>query len=822
MTAQKRTDRKPPLFRRRLALRCCGEQVLLPFYALSYIRLSSTMPAPFINRTDSGMPKTTHHFDATRIALYCRTRLAGHLAPDDLLRLRTYLELCLARGQFPPYRGHAVDAVLLSEQTGIETTALQSARSHIQPLCDALYRALADQPLKQPTSARPRPRRTLRSDEGGIGCSSSLSPKHSRKPLPIDPHPEPLWHEWSDPSDLPSTLRLHLARHGESVSMLARAVTAAGVRLERHTLENWVKAKTSPRSIASFQALDRIEERYKLPEGSLRAKLPHPARAAHGHVLADLPASERRRLAWHLPDDFARRSAAEQDQILSWVRTTIISGSTDYRRYQAAAQRQRFAVRFRALDGTGRWTSTRKTRSPARADEPNLTIGADDGKASVSMVEDAPERLQREMTELLRFKTATLTAFGLRRSGVWNAETTSQKIEHFGLMFGALVASPDSEIRGYGAELASLPFAHLVFPRVWDWYLSWREARRGFYTKWEVDMLALGLSLTQKETGWLRQTPHLGEHLSPIPGLVGEVEIAAAQADWHAACDAVHAHGRHRTRELKRVARIHRDPFEPILPILEAKSPVGEYRKITEEIVRRMPDERHYPKAAAEAVRAFLLLRFGLHTGLRQKNLRELLVCPRNRIPTAERVLEERRRGELRWSTRDGGWEILIPALAFKNHNSSFFGSKPFRLILPDLGGLYDAIEAWVGRHRARLLGPAEDPGTFFVKSVKRSSANAAYCQNTFFEAWRIAIQRYGIHNPYTERGAIVGLLPHGPHNIRDVLATHILKQTGSYEQASYAIQDTPEMVAQHYGRFLPQDKAEIAARVLNQVWEAA
>jgi hypothetical protein len=96
------------------------------------------------------------------------------------------------------------------------------------------------------------------------------------------------------------------------------------------------------------------------------------------------------------------------------------------------------------------------------------------------------------------------------------------------------------------------------------------------------------------------------------------------------------------------------------------------------------------------------------------------------------------------------------------------------------------------------------------------------YCQNTFYEAWRTAIQRYGIYNPWTKRGAIEGLLPHGPHNVRDVLATHILKRTGSYEQASYAIQDTPDMVAQHYGRFLPQDKSEIAARILNQVWEAA
>lgn len=29
-------------------------------------------------------------------------------------------------------------------------------------------------------------------------------------------------------------------------------------------------------------------------------------------------------------------------------------------------------------------------------------------------------------------------------------------------------------------------------------------------------------------------------------------------------------------------------------------------------------------------------------------------------------------------------------------------------------------------------------------------------------------------------------------------------------------------MVAKRYGRFLPQDKAAIAAKILNQVWQAA
>jgi hypothetical protein len=235
-----------------------------------------------------------------------------------------------------------------------------------------------------------------------------------------------------------------------------------------------------------------------------------------------------------------------------------------------------------------------------------------------------------------------------------------------------------------------------------------------------------------------------------------------------------------------------------------------------------MPDARRYPRAAAEATRSFLMLRLGMHLGVRQKNLRELLLSPRGRTPATERQLELRKRGELRWNERESAWEVVIPASAFKNANSSFFGSKAFRLLLPDLGELYDHIASYVDCHRQTLLNGAPDPGTFFVKTMKKTSREAAYDQNTFYEAWRLTIQRYGIYNPYTGRGAIEGLLPHGPHNVRDVLATHILKQTGSYEQASYAIQDTPETVAKHYGRFLPRDKAALAARILNRVWEAA
>lgn len=49
--------------------------------------------------------------------------------------------------------------------------------------------------------------------------------------------------------------------------------------------------------------------------------------------------------------------------------------------------------------------------------------------------------------------------------------------------------------------------------------------------------------------------------------------------------------------------------------------------------------------------------------------------------------------------------------------------------------------------------------------------------------------------------------------NLRDIRATHILKQSGSYEQASYAIQDIADVVQQHLLASLLQDKAALAAK---------
>jgi hypothetical protein len=123
-----------------------------------------------------------------------------------------------------------------------------------------------------------------------------------------------------------------MRRHRDTSVTLTRAILAPGETLETSTIVTWRNGQKAPRSVASLDLLRRIERRYRLPTGYFQAKLPHPARAATGHQPAGVSAAEMRRLAWHLPDDFAARSAAEQEEILGWVRRVVISGATDYRR----------------------------------------------------------------------------------------------------------------------------------------------------------------------------------------------------------------------------------------------------------------------------------------------------------------------------------------------------------------------------------------------------------------------------------------------------------------------------------------------------------
>ncbi|RZS76658.1 hypothetical protein EV217_4873 [Phyllobacterium myrsinacearum] len=663
------------------------------------------------------------HLFEHKIASFCEMRLSPLIEPETFLKLKEFMVGLVQMRARPPMKSGKIDWQEVAIACRLTTEPSSEVKRRAQPGFDAIVRwldSIGENTDTPSPSVRVQPGAGVREWERPIKVKAEALRQRAKpgpKPQPIKEFPNPLFEHWEEPVSFQAALDLHMRRFGESYYHLHRAVVRLNELLDQKTILSWLKGTKVPRSVQSLEILSRIERRYQLPEGYFKSKFPHQARSAYGHELCnDISPAERQRIAWHLPDDFNSLPFAKREEILDWVRRVIINGATDYRMFQAAASKQRYAIRFPAMTYGKRSdvqslnaTLAQFCSAPPDIEDPDL----------LSVVIDVPPRLAMEMADLMSFKTSTLTVIGFQRNGVWGEETALQKLEHLGLIFGALAASPDGEVAGCGIKLHALTFGLLLFPAVWDWYLEWRERRRGFFTSWESDMLSVALSLTREETGWLRQHPELANCLVPISGLVTSEEIAFAKRDWHACCDTFYKYARNRSKEINRVMRVHRDPFEPIMCVLEAPSPLAEYRKITEEILIRMPDQRRYPRAAAESIRSFLMLRLGLHLGLRQKNLRQLLVCPRGHLPTSERRLEQLNRGEIRWSDRDRGWEVLIPAKAFKNAHSSFFGSKPFRLILPNLHELYHHIESYIESHRPVLLAKAQDPGTFFVKTVK-------------------------------------------------------------------------------------------------------
>lgn len=334
-----------------------------------------------------------------------------------------------------------------------------------------------------------------------------------------------------------------MRRFGDSYWQLYRAVVRLTETFDSKTLLSWIQGERVPRSVASFDILRRIEQRYRLSEGYFKAKLPRQARSLYGHDLGDISPAERRRISLHLPDDFISLPFTKREEILDWVRRMIISGSTEYRCYQAAASKQRYAIRFPGVTYGGGSLSPRTLASAANANQ-NIAEELDDPDL-LSGVVAAPPRLAMEMADLIRFKTSTLTAIGLQRNGVWGEETASQKIEHLGLMCGALAASPSGIVKGRGVPLSQLSFGLVVFPGVWDWYLQWREQRRGFYTKWEEDMLMVAQALTRAEVSWTRQHPELLKNVRPIEVLAihftGMLPTGRKKSSGSCASTAIHS-----------------------------------------------------------------------------------------------------------------------------------------------------------------------------------------------------------------------------------------------------------------------------------------
>lgn len=418
-----------------------------------------------------------------KISSFCDMKLSPLTDAIQFRALSEYMTGLIDDRMPPPMLGRHVNWEEIACACGLEQTSAELRRV-AQYGFDAISRWLTEPGSRHRTtsatgkSAKTRSRaESLSSKRAPMKAKTSQHLKPGPKPKPIEEFPEPLFETYDEPVSFQAALQFHMDRFGESYYHLHRAIFRDDDALEATTLLSWLRGTKVPPSVANLDILNRIERRYRLPLGYFKEKLPHQSRAGVGYDVGDdVSPAERRRLAWHLPDDFNSLPEEKRAEILEWVRRVILTGATDYRRYQALATKQRYAIRFPGVTYGGSprpMTSPRKVVEECKdeIEDPDMLSG----------VIDAPAQLALEMANLMSFKTATLTAVGFKRNGVWGEETASQKLEHLGLMFGALAASPEGEVAGRGVPLSALTFGLLVFPGVWDWYLQWRERRRGFY-----------------------------------------------------------------------------------------------------------------------------------------------------------------------------------------------------------------------------------------------------------------------------------------------------------------------------------------------------
>lgn len=141
------------------------------------------------------------------------------------------------------------------------------------------------------------------------------------KPRPIVEFPEPLWTEWIDPEGFAEALQLHMDRHRDTDCHLERVLLAQKAPINMSTLRMWRLDSKIPLDGRSFRALAKLEHRYRLPANYFRDKIPPAGKAVVNHKLRGISPAERRRLAWHLPDDFDTLPAARREEILGCVRS---------------------------------------------------------------------------------------------------------------------------------------------------------------------------------------------------------------------------------------------------------------------------------------------------------------------------------------------------------------------------------------------------------------------------------------------------------------------------------------------------------------------
>lgn len=422
------------------------------------------------------------------------------------------------------------------------------------------------------------------------------------------------------------------------------------------------------------------------------------------------------------------------------------------------------------------------------------------------LILEIPPLIEPQWAQIVDYKTTLWPRWP--RETTWAAGTVDRNWNEIRAFLTFL--NRDRQDGGLGIPFESLTLAYLACPQVLQAYVSWQydrcdgEMHTGTRTTLGLfaHLTALRVSdSNQVETqtkGILHNVPEWAMTLTPVDGLLEDQEVSKLQEiqGWETGLQATCELARTAFKNLRPSLKHGRDPFAPILPILDRDRPLDALNELLEGAYAELPDRQlvsEYRRAVA--VRRFVTLLIVVRTALRRKNISNL-------------TFTEDQKGMMR---RTGDcWMIEIPARDFKNRESPFFGMKgagnrektAFMFSFRPCDN--EILDEYVNTSRPVLLKNATSQLNAYFVSRYGAKLEAEQLTSDFYRAtWN-----HLVYHQSTGTG-IPGVECFGVHAVRDIVATHILKTTGDVAMAADALQDTPQTVMGHYARFLTRDRTK-------------
>ncbi len=298
-------------------------------------------------------------------------------------------------------------------------------------------------------------------------------------------------------------------------------------------------------------------------------------------------------------------------------------------------------------------------------------------------------------------------------------------------------------------------------------FLAWRKERAGGVINGAVwKTLVHAAALCQPDRGFLWLNFDIGQKFG-----------YETEAEWRRHCKESYVTYRQLMKIFAPDRAMSRDPFEPIKEIIALENPM----QAVFDAIRKMDYDRPPPGGEAELLwwRNRILLSLSASNPLRARNLKEL-------------TFREDNTGSLRRDP-DGHYRIVIKSKFLKNHTGA--GAKEYNVRVQK--SLTPYLDQYLKKYLPRLARGMTD--RVFVKTTQPEEEWT--CLNYTFG--RIT-RRYFKNSP-----------GFGPHCMRHIVATSLVKRHGSFAAAATVLHDYEATVRMHYGYLVGDD----GARWVEDIW---